>query len=86
MDDTAPLLSALRRLRDPRGNDDIVTAGRVDGLTLHDGVATVSLVTDRAERAAMEKIAEQARHLLEALPQVKRASVVLTAERAAHKG
>jgi len=50
---------------------------------LHDGVATLSLISDRAERAAMEKIAVEARQLLEALPQVKRASVVLTAERAA---
>ena len=82
-DDTAPLISALRSLRDPRGKGDIVSAARVDGLSLHDGVATLSLISDRAERAAMEKIAVEARQLLEALPQVKRASVVLTAERAA---
>jgi len=83
MDDTAPLLSALRRLRDPAGKEDIVAAGRIDGLTLDQGLATLSLTTDRNERAAMEKLAEQARLVLEALPNVKRASVVLTSQRAA---
>ncbi len=82
-DDTAPLLAALRRIRDPRGQSDIITTGRVDGITLREGVVILSLVAGRPERAAMEAIADQARLLLEAQPGIKRASVVLTSERAA---
>ncbi len=80
--DTARLLDVLRQIRDPRGNGDIVAAGRVDGLGLRDGVVSLSLMANRAEREVMEKLADQARKLLESQAGVKRASVVLTAERA----
>ena len=77
------LMAALRGVRDPASGRDIVAAGLVDGLQQRDGLVQVSLLTDRAQAAAMEPVRAAAQAALAAVKGVRNASVVLTAHRAA---
>ena len=79
----AALLEALRTLPDPSGRGDIVAAGRVDGLTLRNGLVHLALLTDRQTAAAMERVREQAVQLLTRQPGVLNVTAVLTAHRPA---
>jgi ATP-binding protein involved in chromosome partitioning len=76
------LRSALRAIKDPRSGQDIVAAGLLEGIQVRDGLVQASLLTDRANAAAMEPIRRQVQETLARQPGVTNAAVVLTA----HKG
>ena len=46
----AALLEVLRAVPDPSGRTDIVSAGRVDSLTLRNGLVHLALLADRQTR------------------------------------
>ena len=79
----ATLLDALRTLPDPSGRGDIVAGGRVDGLTLREGLVHLALLTDRPSAPAMERVRKQAEQLLARQPGVMNVTAVLTAHRPA---
>ena len=76
------LRSALREIKDPRSGQDIVAAGLLEGIHVRDGMVQASLLTDRAQAAAMEPVRRQVQEVLARQPGVRNATVVLTA----HKG
>jgi len=76
------LRSALRSIKDPRSGQDIVAAGLLEGIHVRDGMVQASLLTDRAQAAAMEPVRRQVQEVLARQPGVRNATVVLTA----HKG
>jgi ATP-binding protein involved in chromosome partitioning len=76
------LRSALRSIKDPRSGQDIVAAGLLEGIHVRDGMVQASLLTDRAQAAAMEPVRRQVQEVLAGQPGVRNATVVLTA----HKG
>lgn len=76
------LRSALRAIKDPRSGQDIVAAGLLEGIHVRDGMVQASLLTDRAQAAAMEPVRRQVQEVLARQPGVRNATVVLTA----HKG
>jgi ATP-binding protein involved in chromosome partitioning len=77
------LRAALRSIKDPASDRDIVSAGLIDGIELRDGLVQVSLLTDRAHAAAMEPVRRSAEALLRAQPGIANATVVLTGQRTA---
>ena len=79
---TDALREALRAIKDPASGRDIVSAGLVEGVQLRDGLVQVTLLTDRAQAAAMEPVRREAEALLMRQPGVTNATAVLTA----HKG
>ena len=85
-DMTAPstdaLREALRAIRDPASGRDIVSAGLVEGMQIREGLVHVTLLTDRAQAAAMEPVRREAEAVLMRQPGVANATAVLTA----HKG
>ena len=77
----AALLEALRSLADPAGRGDIVTAGRVDSLTVRNGLVHLALLADRQTAPAMEAVRAQAEQLLARQPGVLNVAAVLTSHR-----
>jgi ATP-binding protein involved in chromosome partitioning len=75
------LREALRAVRDPASGRDIVSAGLVEGVELRDGMAQVSLLTDRAHAAAMEPVRREAEAVLVRQPGIRNATAVLTAHK-----
>ena len=75
------LRAALRAVQDPRSGRDIVAAGLIDSLETRDGLVHLALRTERAQAAAMESVAQEARTLLTRQPGIVNATVVLTAHR-----
>ncbi len=76
------LRQALRGIKDPAGRD-IVAAGLVEGIEVRGGLVQVSLLTDRAQAAAMEPVRREVERVLAAQPGVTNATAVLTAHKAA---
>jgi ATP-binding protein involved in chromosome partitioning len=79
---TDALRVALREIKDPASGRDIVSAGLVEGIQLRDGLVQVTLLTDRANAAAMEPVRKAAQAILARQPGVTNATAILTA----HKG
>ena len=80
---TADLLrTRLREVADPATGKDIVAAGLVEEVMVKGGLVHVSLLTSRANAAAMEPVREQVEALLSREKGVKNVTAVLTA----HKG
>ncbi len=78
---TADLVRAtLRDVPDPTSGPGAVAADLIDGIDVHDGIVQVALRTDRTRAARMEPMAAAAKAALSALPGVRSATVVLTAE------
>jgi ATP-binding protein involved in chromosome partitioning len=78
---TADLVRAtLRDVPDPTSGPGAVAADLIDGIDVHDGIVQVALRTDRARAARMEPMRAAAAKALMALPGVRSATVVLTAE------
>ena len=73
------LRQTLARVIDPISGRDLVASGRVGEIAVEDGVVRVSLLTNRAQAAALEGVRGKAEALLAALPGVRKAAVVLTA-------
>ncbi|HVB68867.1 MAG TPA: Mrp/NBP35 family ATP-binding protein [Acetobacteraceae bacterium] len=74
------LRQALRGIKDPAGRD-IVAAGLVEGIEVRGGLVQVSLLTDRAQAAAMEPVRREVERVLAAQPGVTNATAVLTAHK-----
>jgi ATP-binding protein involved in chromosome partitioning len=80
------ILEALKTLRDPDRDDDIVSLGMVRGLVVKDGNVGFTIEVDPERGAAMEPVRESAQSVVEALPGVISVTAVLTAERSAPAG
>jgi ATP-binding protein involved in chromosome partitioning len=79
----AALLSALRTIPDPtRAESDIVSEGRIEGLSIKDGLVAFALKVDPELGSQLEPLRQAAEAVAAAVPGVRRASVVLTADRA----
>jgi ATP-binding protein involved in chromosome partitioning len=76
------LRAALRAIIDPATNQDIVTAGLVEGIELRGGLVQVALLTDRAHAEAMEPVRRAAEALLARQPGITNATAVLTGRKA----
>ena len=79
------LRQALRGIKDPAGRD-IVAAGLVEGIEVRGGLVQVSLLTDRAQAAAMEPVRREVERVLARQPGVTNATAVLTAHKARRRG
>lgn len=84
MVDASPdaLRDALRQVKDPFSSRDIVSAGLVEDIQVRGGLVQATLITDRTKAASMEPLRREVEAMLKRQPNVKNASVVLTA----HKG
>ncbi len=85
MADASPdvLRAALRMIKDPASERDIVTAGLVEGLEIRGGLVQVTLLTDRAHAPAMEPVRREVEAVLGRQPGVTNATAILTAHKAA---
>ena len=73
------VLAALRAVRDPGRDEDIVSAGMVRALTVEDGAVRFVLEIDPARAEAMEPVKAEAERALRALGSIDAVSVVMTA-------
>eukprot|EP01035_Chromulina_nebulosa_P049933 gene49933-67824_t len=64
------LRAALAAVRDPASGRDIVAAGLVESIQIKDGLVQVSLLTARANAAAMEPVRREVERLLGTQPGV----------------
>ncbi len=72
----------LERTREPRGGQDLVTAGLVESVRVQDGLVQVALLADRAQAAGLEPLRRELEGALRSLPGIVNATVVLTGHRA----
>ncbi len=79
----ADILQALRGVRDPQRNSDIVTLGMVTGLVIKGGNVGFSIEVDPKRGPALEPLRQQAERAVQNLPGVTSVTVVLTAHREA---
>lgn len=77
------ILDALKGVRDPDRDGDVVALGMVSGLVLKDGHVAFALEVDPQRGAKLEPMRKQAEKIVHALPGVLSASVVLTADKPA---
>ena len=77
------LLAALGRVGDPSTGGPLPASGRIDGLTVRDGLVHLALKVTRDEQAAMEPVRAQAEAALRGVAGVTQATVTLTAHRPA---
>jgi ATP-binding protein involved in chromosome partitioning len=84
MADASPdtLRAALRAIKDPASERDIVTAGLVEGIEVRGGLVQATLLTDRAHAAAMEPVRREVEAVLMRQPNVTNATAILTAHKA----
>ncbi len=75
------VLEALRQVRDPERNADIVFLDMVHGLVIKDGNVGFTLEVDPERGAAMEPVRMAAEKVVEGVPGVLSVTAVLTAER-----
>ncbi len=76
------LRAALRAIRDPASGRDIVSAGLIEAIEVRGGLVQVTLLTDRAQAAAMEPVRRQTEAVLGRQPGVSNATAILTAHKA----
>lgn len=83
---TAPtketVLHALREVVDPEHGKDVVSLGMISGLVVRDGKVGFAIDVGRADGSAKEPVRKACEHAVRAVPGVRSATVVLTAERA----
>ncbi|NPD65634.1 Mrp/NBP35 family ATP-binding protein [Lichenicola cladoniae] len=73
----------LERVRDPRSQQDLVTAGLVESVRIQGGLVQITLAADRAHAAGLEPARAEVERALRAVPGIMNATVVLTAHRPA---
>ena len=76
------ILTTLRRIKDPKSGQDIVTAGLVKALMIEDGAVRFVLEIDPATHTVMEAVRADAQTAVETIPGVKSVSAILTAHAA----
>ena len=77
------ILEALKGVKDPDRNDDIVALGMISGLQVKDGHVAFSIEVEPERGAQLEPLRKEAEKAVHALPGILTVSAVLTAERAA---
>jgi ATP-binding protein involved in chromosome partitioning len=80
------ILDALRAVRDPDKNADVVTLGMVSGLVVRDGNVGFAIEVEPERGARLEPLRKAAEEAVEALPGVLSVTAVLTAETGARAG
>ena len=75
------LRDALRAIKDPATGRDIVSAGLVEAIAVRDGLVQASLLTDRAQAAAMEPVRREVEQVLGRQSGVTNATAILTAHK-----
>jgi ATP-binding protein involved in chromosome partitioning len=80
--DREAVLAALRRIRPPRAEQDIVTAGLVTGLVVKDSNVGFAIEVAPEDGEAFEPVRKAAEAAVRDLPGVTSVTAVLTAERA----
>jgi ATP-binding protein involved in chromosome partitioning len=78
----AAVLQALKGIKDPARDEDIVTLGMVSGLIVKDGNVGFAIEVDPRQGAAMEPLRKAAEKAVHDLDGVTSVTAVLTAERA----
>jgi len=81
----AAALKALSDIRDPRTGKDIVSAGMLGDLVFKDGTLRAVILIDPALASGFESVRKSAEDTLGLLDGVEKASVILTAHKAAPK-
>jgi ATP-binding protein involved in chromosome partitioning len=81
--DREAVLAALRRIRPPRGDEDIVAAGLVTGLVVKDSNVGFAIEVNPDEGEAFEPVRRAAEAAVREIPGVTSVTAVLTAERPA---
>jgi ATP-binding protein involved in chromosome partitioning len=76
------VLAALRKVVDPARKADIVGLGMVSGLVIKGGNVGFAIEVDPARGQALEPLRQEAERVVQSLPGVTSATVVLTAHRA----
>ena len=79
------VLAALRTVRDPERNDDIVALGMISGLTIRDRNVLFAIEVDPKRGPALEPLRQQAEKAVAALPGVVSVTAMLTAHRTPHQ-
>ncbi len=82
----AVVLDALKSVKDPSRNEDIVTLGMVSGLIIKDGNVGFAIEVDPRQGEAMEPLRKAAEKAVYDLEGVTSVTAVLTAERAPQNG
>lgn len=77
------ILEALRTIRDPNDSRDVVSIGRINGLSVKDGHVTFALEVAPSEGNAREPLRQACEKAVLALPGVRSVTAVLTAHRTA---
>ncbi len=75
------IIAELKRIAAPDGRGNIVSAGLVSDIAIHDGQVMFALNADPQHMKAMEQLQAFVQKAVSALPGVKKAIVALTAER-----
>ncbi|MFP6735601.1 MAG: iron-sulfur cluster carrier protein ApbC [Rhodospirillales bacterium] len=79
--DEERIYNVLAEVRLPGDGGDVVSAGRIDGLTLKDGAVHISISTTPVEAPMMDAVRQNCERAVAALPGVVAVSAVLTEER-----
>src|SRR5256886_2692666 len=74
------ILDALRAVRDPERDGDIVSLGMVTGVVIRDGKVGFAIEVEPERGARLEPLRKAAERAVEALPDVMSVTAVLTAE------
>src|SRR3954447_9799979 len=74
------ILDALRAVRDPERDGDIVSLGMVTGVVIRDGNVGFAIEVEAERGPRLEPLRKAAEHAVEALPDVVSVTAVLTAE------
>src|SRR5204862_501099 len=74
------ILDALRAVRDPERDGDIVSLGMVTGVVIRDGNVGFAIEVEPERGARLEPLRKAAERAVEALPDVMSVTAVLTAE------
>src|SRR5437899_7119541 len=74
------ILDALRAVRDPERDGDIVSLGMVTGVVVRDGNVGFAIEVEPERGPRLEPMRKEAESVVEALPGVNSVTAVLTAE------
>lgn len=85
MNSSKELLNALKTVRHPIKNTDVVSAGAIETATLNGSSAVITLIIDASEAERMEPVRQACEQAALALPGVTRARAIMTASKAAQE-
>ena len=77
------VLDALRTVREPERDEDVVSLGMIDGLAIQDGMVSFAIEVDPSRGAQSEPLRKQAEDAVRSIDGVRSVRAVLTAHRSA---